>query len=260
MDADQLRLILLALGATLVVLIYGWDRYKRSRRRLRSMPRRNLRHQPVFHDEQQEQETESADDLPHMQAQEAEPVAPLELSEENAIARKQGEVAQHELEFSALEESDYVHMNPDLQEDLPRMVIQIALVRKDKPFTGPEIEQSMADVGLKMGEMAIYHHYDQERQDQVLFSIASLVEPGQFPTSDMDHFTTPGLLLFTQLPGIRDGMLIYSEMLFTAERLAGLMGGILQDDTHSVLSKQTIEHTRDSILEHRRKVQLARKR
>lgn len=260
MDADQLRLILLALGATLVVLIYGWDRYKRSRRRLRSMPRSTLRKQPVFHEEQQDQE-ESLDDLPHIHTEaDDDPVAPFQLSEQEAVGRKQADGTQHELEFSAIEESDYVHMNPDLQEDLPRMVIQIALVRKERPYEGKEIEQSMEDVGLRLGEMDIYHYYDSERSDQVLFSVASMVEPGQFPVSDMEKFTTPGLLLFTQLPGVRDGMLIYSEMLFTAERLAGLMGGTLQDGTHSVLSKQTIEHTRDSILEHRRKVQLARKR
>jgi cell division protein ZipA len=46
-------------------------------------------------------------------------------------------------------------------------------------------------------------------------------------------------------------------MLFTAERLAALLDGELQDESHSVLSKQTIEHMRGKILEHRRQVQLA---
>ena len=134
MDADQLRLVLLALGATLVVLIYGWDRYKRSRRRLRSMPRSSYRRQPVFHDDAT-QEEESEENLPQMRAED-EDVAPLKLSEEQDVVQEELSLTPHNLEFSALEESDYVHMNPDLQEDLPRMVIQIALVRKGKPFSG----------------------------------------------------------------------------------------------------------------------------
>ncbi len=49
-------------------------------------------------------------------------------------------------------------------------------------------------------------------------------------------------------------------MLFTAERLAALLGGVLQDETHSTLTKQTIENLRSQIVEHRRLVQLARSR
>jgi cell division protein ZipA len=53
-------------------------------------------------------------------------------------------------------------------------------------------------------------------------------------------------------------MAIFSDMLFTAERLAATLDGELQDETHSALSKQTIEHLRGKIMEHRRQVQLAR--
>jgi len=62
------------------------------------------------------------------------------------------------------------------------------------------------------------------------------------------------------LPGVQDGMAIYSDMLFTAERLASILDGKLQDDSHSVLSKQTIEHTREQILNYRSRLQLARKK
>jgi FtsZ-interacting cell division protein ZipA len=45
-------------------------------------------------------------------------------------------------------------------------------------------------------------------------------------------------------------------MLFTAERIAGALDAELQDANHSALSKQTIAHTREQILSHRRKLQL----
>ncbi len=90
--------------------------------------------------------------------------------------------------------------------------------------------------------------------------MASLVEPGTFPVKAMDEFDTPGLALFTQLPGPGDSLAIFSDMLFTAQRLAALLNGELQDETHSALTKQTVEHIRSQILEHRRLVQLARSR
>lgn len=247
MDSDQLRLILLALGATLVVAIFLWDRYKRSRHQLRPMPR-HVQHHSFARDD--EDDFVEDDDLPSMLAEET---IPLQLTEEDTVLLDDDSELQPEfdLDFSAIEERD---------ESLPQLVVQIALVREDNPITGTELDQSMEEVGLKHGEMDIYHRYDEKQEEKIWFSVASLVEPGRFPFADMDSFTTPGVLLFTQLPGVRDGMMIYAEMLFVAERLAGLMDAKLQDDTHSTLGKQTIEHTKDAILEHRRKVQLARKR
>jgi len=66
--------------------------------------------------------------------------------------------------------------------------------------------------------------------------------------------------LFAQLPGPREGLETFSLMLSAAERLAALLNGELQDETHSDLSRQTIEHIREEITEHSRQVRLARSR
>jgi cell division protein ZipA len=108
--------------------------------------------------------------------------------------------------------------------------------------------------------MQIFHRYTSDGSKKTLFSMASLVEPGFFPFKSMDGFSTPGLILFCQLPGPGDSLAIFSDMLFSAQRLSTTLGGELQDETHSALTKQTIEHIRGQILEHRRLVQLARSR
>ena len=87
-----------------------------------------------------------------------------------------------------------------------------------------------------------------------------MVEPGAFPADGMETYSTPGLALFARLPGPKDGLTTFSELLFTAERLATLLEGTLQDETHSDLSKQTIEHMREEIQEYHRQLQLARSR
>ena len=110
MDADQLRLILLAVGATLVVAIYLWDKYKRSRKRLRPMPRSAKRTQPIMVEEDPPEVAETLlseaveDDLPRMQAvDDTADAAPLQLSEEDTVFPPSELVTQEELEFSALE-------------------------------------------------------------------------------------------------------------------------------------------------------------
>jgi cell division protein ZipA len=277
MDAHQLRLILLVAGMVLVVVIYLWDRYKRSRTRLKGLSLRQARRlqrelaekAPVEDEvpsfsavvkEKPEQEPAVFQEpllVDNPESEQAADIPELELEPESE-PRAMEEARAEEAAFSADAPDDYLHASPEEQESLPQMLVQIGLVCQDGDFSGMDIEAAMEQVGLKAGAMDIYHRYDSRYPDRVLFSVANLVNPGHFPFDDMAAFSTPGLLLFTQLPGVRDGLEIYSDMLYAANELAGILGGVLQDETHSVLSKQTIQHTRDAIMEHRRKLRLAK--
>ena len=62
-------------------------------------------------------------------------------------------------DFSALDEQDYVHMTPDLESELPQMVIQIGLMSKRGGYNGEDIHAAMKDVDLQYGDMGIYHRY-----------------------------------------------------------------------------------------------------
>ena len=153
--------------------------------------------------------------------------------------------------FSAQEESPV---------DVPDLILQINLRAKKTPFTGEAIKQAMHETGMQLSDMAIYQRLASDGSRSVLYNIASMVNPGVFPVKSMESFSTPGLTLFAQLPGPVDGMMIFSDMLYTAERLAAMLQGELQDETHSTLGKQTIEHMRERILEHKRQIQLARRK
>ena len=153
--------------------------------------------------------------------------------------------------FSAQEESPV---------DVPDLIIQINVRARKPPFEGPAIVKAMQETGLHLSSQAIYQRLASDGTRKVLYSLASMVNPGVFPVKAMDDFTTPGLTLFAQLPGPADGMLIFSDMLYTAERLAAMLVGDLQDDTHSALTKQTIEHLRERIMEHKRQIQIARRK
>ncbi len=144
---------------------------------------------------------------------------------------------------------------------LPIKIIQLNIVPRDHAglFYGDDILCVAQDVGMDLGEMDIFHHYgDEQEKRQAVYSMASMVEPGVFPVDNMDSFSTPGLAIFASLPGPKDGLSIFADMLYTAEQLANLLDGELRDETHSALSKQTISHIREEIQEHHRQLQLAR--
>lgn len=156
--------------------------------------------------------------------------------------------------FSAREEASPV--------DVPDLILQINLRAHTGHFSGNDILEAMAETGLQPSgnDGAVFQRLASDGSREFLYNVASMVEPGLFPLREMARFDTPGLTLFTQLSGTGEGMMIFTDMLDTAERLGALLGGDLQDESHSALTKQTIEHLRERVLEHKRQIQLARRK
>ena len=193
-----------------------------------------------------------APELPiHLDPAPAEPVVP-KMPEFTA---KPKEESQFVLDFDFAATTDEPEVEPEVYEDnpdLPKKIVQINVMRKSGPFSLAEIQRAAKEVDLHYGEMGIYHR--ETAAKHTLFSMASMVEPGTFPQGKKADFATPGLTLFAQIPGPRDGIAVFSDMLMTAERMATLLDAVLYDDTRSKLTRQSIDHTRDSIAEHLRKV------
>ena len=188
----------------------------------------------------------------------AEQVEPLALTPQDEVLPGGDDQFTLDLAFNAHSEADYLNIDPALMDQVPRLIVQINVMSKDKPFSLAQVRNACAQVDLKYGDMHIYHRHTDS--GQVLFSLANMVEPGTFPAGQSATFSTPGLSLFTQLPNVREGIAIYADMLFTAERLAAMLDAVLKDESRNKLTKQRIEHTREAILEHSRQIQLLRSR
>lgn len=182
--------------------------------------------------------------------------------EEEPETEKKEESRSQQFSFRFFGGNDAKEKMEEPQEpELPLKIIQINIVPQEGRFSGDDILCAVSDVNMEYGEWGIYHSYDPASEShKPVFSLASMVEPGAFPSEGMETYSTPGLALFARLPGPKDGLTTFSELLFTAERLATLLEGTLQDETHSDLSKQTIEHMREEIQEYHRQLQLARSR
>ncbi|TVO79017.1 cell division protein ZipA [Sedimenticola selenatireducens] len=278
MDADILRLILFLAGVGLILGIYFWDRHKKVNAKVHAIRKAQL--EPEIappsdeFDEESDQRIDPSWDAALYDSGSAKSISdelPYEHDDEDDFdeeLRRLGSIAhdtmQEELSVDRQESfsftADDSRNEPDdlFQAGLPGLILQINVVASKGDFSGEDILRVTRDVELRHGDMNIFHRYaSDDPKSRVVFSMASLVEPGIFPLDKMSEFSTPGLVLFGQLPGPKDGLAAFSDMLFTAERLASLLNGELQDESHSVLSKQTIEHMRGRILEHRRQVQLA---
>ncbi|KAF0193214.1 MAG: cell division protein ZipA [Gammaproteobacteria bacterium] len=143
----------------------------------------------------------------------------------------------------------------------PEFILQLLVVSRDsRRFRGPDLVNAMTRSGLVLGDRDIFHCRIPGDGDQPVFSVANLLEPGSFNMNFIDHFETPGLLLFMTLPGPADGKSAFNRMLTTARQLASALHGDVRDETRSVLTPQGIEHLQQLITEFQRKRQVESRR
>lgn len=268
MDADILRLALFLAGVVLILGIYFWDRHKKINAKINAIHKAErrqreihtdtekieTRQEPVWHsDSTIEDHATDEDDL-------TETLKELgEMVEERGAGRSSAQLQeQTRFEFDRSHESQTAFKGEATR--VPEKILQINVMARNGAINGDMLMQVARDLQLEAGEMEIFHRLTDDKQRKSIFSMASLVEPGTFPFDAMSEFTTPGVTLFAQLPGPRDGQEIFEQMLATAQRLAALLDAELLDQTRSVLSRQTIEHIRQEISEHSRLIRLSRSR
>lgn len=129
-----------------------------------------------------------------------------------------------------------------------------------QPFRGADILAAAQNAGLVFGARHIFHRMTGHGSgDRVLFSLASMLEPGSFDLDHIETFSTTGLVLFMRLPGPADALAAYEDMIDQARRLAHALGGEVCDERRSVLTLQTVEHTREQIRDFNRRLLLAQK-
>ncbi len=279
MDSNVLRLILIGLGVLLLLGIYLWDRLKRRPKAPRKLKRKASRERRDPGLGGPPPDIDEADEWRPGAAAEPEPEPAAPPAEKRGLfgrrRKKQQEPGVQEAGPSAAPgEPDEMQAPLPFDEPLrppapetpapepepePSKIVVINVVARGAYFQGPELQRVTDEVGMRPGEWNIFHRPDDHDPAQSVYSMANIVEPGSFPVGHMEGFSTPGVCLFAQLPGPRDGLAVYSEMLFSAERIAALLDGELQDERHQLMTREKIERTRDEILQQKRQLQLARK-
>lgn len=270
MDSNGVRLILIVLGVALLVAIYLWDRLSR---RSKGKAPRKLKRKPRERREPgvvgPAPDIDDADEwrvAPEPVEDEPPAPEPEPAKERGLFGRRKRAEKEPRLSPGAEPPPSPDDRQPALPFDEPApapvveeppKILVINVVAKAAYFGGPDLMRAAEEVGLEPGEWNIFHRPDDHPPHETLFNMASLVEPGSFPFGRMEGFSTPGLCLFTQLPGPRDGLAVYSDMLFSAERIAALLDGELQDESHQLLTRDKIERVREEILQHKRRLQLA---
>lgn len=133
------------------------------------------------------------------------------------------------------------------------------MATKDKQFTGDELKQAAEQAGFQFGDMQIFHFYGRQlaAEGDAICSMANILEPGYFDQDSLDSFISPGVTLFMQLPGPLEARQAFELTLDKAREITGLLAGELCDESHNVLTEQTISHMKEKVESFRFKQQVA---
>ena len=136
-----------------------------------------------------------------------------------------------------------------LPRDIDPEVFMLNVVsRNSEGFRGEDILHILLACDLRFGDMSFFHRHEFEAgRGAIQFSVANMMQPGVFDIDNMAEMNTPGLVFFLTLPGPEDMMKAFDYMLETAQAVARNLGGDVLDESRSVLTRQTMEHSRQKI-------------
>jgi len=135
-------------------------------------------------------------------------------------------------------------------EQSPQKIVTLRLVARNKgAFRGDDLILSLRGIGMRSGKFGIYHRCDGNDESRIIFSAASLVEPGSFDLENIKEQEIPGISLFIVLPGPIDGAEGFDLMITAARTLAQSLDAELLDESGSTLSVQRDRYMREDIIQ-----------
>lgn len=137
-----------------------------------------------------------------------------------------------------------------LGEKVPMVVFYIMAKNEDK-FAGFELLQCLTRYGLTHGPLGIFHYIDRSQgKNELLFSVASASEPGQFDIDRMGGASFSGICLFMNFNS-RDPVQAFKKMLTIIQLMLMDLSGELFDDKRHPCNQQYLGICHRRILEHK---------
>lgn len=239
MDISSLRWILIIVGIAIIagIILFGNpDKKRKPRASRKRVHAARERREPVL--DPDEDETENEHD-----------------SRQTELAIDDPPVSEGRTEpsFGSVED-DIVQEQAPPPADVPRpdMIVTLFLQARDNHrITGVQLLDISLKSGLVFSEHGIFHRVNEEDQ-QPVFSMANLTNPGTFDKTAWNTLETKGVTMFMTLPGPKNALDAWDSMLATSRRLAELLHADLMDDELNVFTRQRSLQIKEELREYER--------
>ena len=187
---------------------------------------------------------ETAPETPAPRSPEPDPMA-----DEGAEADPLADAAEADTGGEEAEEVGLDGFDPDEQK-----IIVLHVMGPEEGLPGDRLRSILESERCRHGQYNIFHRAErgEDGRPGLVFSVADLVEPGEFDLPDMDGSSYRGVTLFAVLPGPMPGTQAFRTMLNTASRIAEELSGEVLDEVRNPLSHQRATHIEEEIIEFER--------
>ena len=226
MDKEILRIVIIATGLIIVIAMLTWG-YLKDKKSQRDMD---------FDDDREIQksrnDSENSDD-----DEDEEYIEPLG----SAIANPPE--SYYSTDEDDEEDDDSTPVQPRL---ITPDIIQFCLAaRATEGFNGLDLIRAFRIAGLKYGNLKIFERIDANQL--VDFGVACMVEPGTFPSSNLENFYCPGIVFFMQPNALDDALPVFDDYVETIRMLAIELEGDIWDHQRHPLTEATVKAIRHSL-------------
>ena len=253
-----LRIALLGIGLAIIVAVYLWSVVRR--RRQRRYPRMSHPRQTARHAHEHDFGPDPTnDEVGEVRVRKIEPLVDL------PVVKNEAAITDHSAPMPTPDppaeakptrsrkrkpKASQLALSLDAEDrggaPAPTLLALYLRPSHDQAFKGPDIVRVAQSVGLRHGELQIFHHYGAGDliTEKPLFSLADMFEPGHFELDRMPTFQTPGLTMFLNLPTALDGAVAFELFLNTAQRLTESLNANLFSAPQNALDSLAIERMR----------------
>lgn len=141
------------------------------------------------------------------------------------------------------------HREADATTALSMTVILTVMAPHGQPFDGPRIQAVAEELDLRLNADGVFERFPEREtaSKTPIFGIAHLRKPGAFDSRTLQDLSTPGLLLFMNLPGPLEGTEALDLLVISADHLARNLGGTICDERHNRLTNPMLLQLRDRV-------------
>ncbi len=224
---DDLRLVILALGIALLGLIYLWGKWRARKDDWELPPNADLSGDPVY-----PEENNPEDDWE---------IIPLRAArnanvDESTLEKMRGLASENRPLGEDIPTLTEVVGKAKPAKPLPEIVVALTILAKTgHSISGKALLDAARKTGLVYGTHRIFHR---SVNGDTIFSMANILEPGNFELNAMEKFSTPGVALFMRLPGKAAGTLAVQQMIDTARIMAQLLDARICDERRTPVTEE----------------------
>jgi len=113
--------------------------------------------------------------------------------------------------------------------------------KNNETFLGNDLLRVLLSLGCRYGDMKIFHRHEHKNGiGRELFSVASMIEPGNFDLNKLPDAKIPGVVLFFSTAKVNNPLETYHLMIDAAKKLTQYLGGELLDSKRQTLTSDAI--------------------